>query len=249
MPDSRLPPQPSLLGFITRYVQYGKRAERTVVLSRHADAFLPVYALTQRVRRYSRAYIRLMHDGMASAGQPLVRAALEHAVTAQWVFYSKDGIDRMKVSSAKDHLKFVQDIGSYADDDPYIEQLRAEVQPGPGLQTWHQIREAFEKEKDFLASSYAVLSQAVHVTHAVWFDAISVEEDGSLALRDEPDDFSNDAVTYVLASSCMLSWWLEAVCRGDEHRMRALQDDAHTLSMPASLERRLPPDQLRPDAL
>lgn len=247
VPDEKLPPRELLLGFITRFVQYNKLNEPIVVKRDHGDTFLTLYPLTQRVRRYARAYVRLGHHGMSAEGQPLVRAALEHAVTAQWVFYTKDGVERMRVSTAKDHLKFVRDVGGLSDDDPGVRKILEDMPPGPGLQNWAQIRKALEGSENFLGSTYAVLSQSVHPAHGAWFDAIHVDDEGNISLRDAPEDLYRDPIVYALASSCMLAWWLEAVCLGDEHRKRALLEDGHTLSMPASLANRLPPDLLRPD--
>lgn len=50
-----------------------------------------------QVMKYAQAYLLLADSGFTREAEPLARAALEHAVTMQWSYLTKDGIDRMLV--------------------------------------------------------------------------------------------------------------------------------------------------------
>lgn len=232
-------------GFIVLFLQYGKQEEAVTVETRHVEAFLPVYSLSQRVRRYARAYLKLERDGMGPAGRPLVRSALEHAVTAQWIFYVDGGVNRFKKSANLDQARFFRAITGLPEDHPDVVEVFAMVPEGKGMPPWEQIRKQMEDSTDFLASTYRVLSQSVHVTHGAYLDAIEVDEGNNVSLRDAPDDTAGRAVMYTLAASCLLSWWLDAVCRGDHARLLKLQDHGHNLKMPWRLDQRLPAERRR----
>lgn len=237
----------ALKGFLVSYLQYGKGQPEVTVLTRHAEAFLPVYSMTQRVRRYAKAYLVLDRTGMAPSGRPLVRAALEHAVTAQWVFYVDGGLSRFKKAANLDQALYFKALTGLPDDHPEVIAVFGMVPDGKGMPTWEQIRDELEDSTGFLASTYRVLSQSVHVTHGAYLDAIEVEDD-QVSLRDAPDDTAGHAVLYTLAASCLLAWWLEAVCRGDTDRLRRLESYGQELKMPWRLDTKLPASRRRSDA-
>ncbi|MBX9471283.1 DUF5677 domain-containing protein [Microcella sp.] len=246
MPKEDLPPAKLLLGFVVRYVQHGKRDSFTVPERLHQD-FVVVYSMTQRVRRYAKAYVRLGHHDMATAGHPMVRAALEHAVTAQWVFYTTGGLNRYMVEVGRDRVALAREVAGLSEDDELMLRLIAEVPEGKGLQKWTQIRQALDRNDDFLGHAYRMLSQSVHVTHGAISDVVELNDDGRLFLRDWPEDKLRHQVLYVLAASCLLSWWLEAVCHVDSRLMQRLRENGAELKLPWSLAERIAEEDRRTD--
>lgn len=245
MSADELPSRDALLGFVMRYLQYRANDDGANVKAQHIESFPIVWGVCQRVRRFARAYLRLVKHELATAGHPIVRAALEHAVTAQWVFYSADGPARFRKSMALDQLALATVVGGLKDDDPITATLKSYVPDAKGMPPWKQIRQDLDDPTDFVSHTYQVLSQAVHVTHGVVRDSFMYDDNGELHIREAPEDEYPHQVLYTLAASCMLAWWLEATSYGDQTRLQRLQEDGSRLALRWRLDGRLPPDQRR----
>jgi hypothetical protein len=113
----RLPPVDELLAFILRYVQVpSNRAEFRPLDDRQQD-FLLLFGLTHRVRRLAQSYLRLRRDKFEVEGQILVRSALEHALSAQWAYLTKGGLQQLRASATRDQYTFVKLLGEYSSED------------------------------------------------------------------------------------------------------------------------------------
>ncbi len=215
MSSSHLPLRQLLQGLLLRFIRYRDTEEQVTVLEEHAGVFPGVYGVCQRVRRYTHAYLTLSRKGMGPEGHLLVRAALEHAVTAQWVFFKKDGAARLQAKIAHDQLRLATMAGELDADDPLVLQLREAIPNGKRMPDWAHIRNALDDDTRFLSHSYQVLSQAVHVAHGVVRDVVDFEPDGGFSLRARPDDDLEHQVLYTTAASALLAWWVEATAYGD----------------------------------
>jgi hypothetical protein len=226
-----------MLGFILRFIQDGNRGDDVTVKREFHGDFIVLFGIVQRVRRLSRAWVRLEKAGFGTEARMLVRAALEHAVTAQWVFYTVGGVDRMRHSSARDQFNLARDTGATAQQ---LRDLENAIPAGPGMPAWGQIVTDIDDPTRFINQSYRVLSQIVHVTHSTILDGLEVDEKGEISIRMEPEPAVEQEVLYALTGACLLAAWLLAVMSGDTSQQQRLRERGVELHMPWRLDHHLP---------
>lgn len=242
MPAQPLPTRDQMLGFILRFIQDGNRDDEVIVKREFHGDFIVLFGIIQRVRRLSQAWVRLEKAGFSVEARMLVRAALEHAVTAQWVFYTVGGVDRMRHSGARDQFNLARDTGGSA---TQLSDLEDAIPAGPGMPAWGQIVADFDEPTRFIAQSYRVLSQIVHVTHSTILDGLEVDADGEISLRMEPEPAVEHEVLYALTGACLLAAWLLAVMSGDILQQQRLREGGVELHMPWRLDHHLPEERRR----
>ena len=245
----RLPSPDALLAFILRYIQVPSRKDEFKVDSQRQDEFLFLFGLTHRVRRLAQAYLRLRKGDFELEGQILVRSALEHAVTAQWAYLIKGGIDRLKVSGTTDQYTFVKLLAEYSSDPGAPEQVKDfkdRVLEGPGLPNFTEMIKQLDNN-GFLRTTYKVLSQVVHVTHQATLDALGSDENENVTLKLKPDEDIGHETLYTLASACMLSAWIVADLEGSADEFRRLKSFSEQLSIPYRLDASLSAEARRFD--
>lgn len=237
----KLPPSDQLLSFLVRYVQDAKRGESIDVPFGNRDDYLILFGLFQRTRRFAAAYLRLHKKGFQIEGIPIVRAALEHAVTAQWCYLTIDGISRLNSSMVQDQINFAVAMKMYspskADEwDQYEKEARNSRPDGRGIPPFsgkgliNQI-----DSESFLASSYKVFSQVTHVSSWASIDHVSLVED-KYVLRKEPVFEIGEEILYTLAVVCMLAAWVQAHLEEDTQELRILEETSKELSLPCRLD-------------
>jgi hypothetical protein len=230
-----------MLGFILRFIQDGNRGDEVTVKREFHGDFVVLFGIVQRVRRLSQAWVRLEKAGFGIEARMLVRAALEHAVTAQWVFYTEDGVDRMRRSGALDQLNLARDLRA---SEERLRTLEGSLPAGPAMPAWGQIMTDLDDPTGFIKQSYRVLSQIVHVTHSTILDGLDIGDDGRLSVRMEPEVGVEQEVLYALTGACLLAAWLLAVMSGDAAQQQRLRERGVELHMPWRLDHHLP-DQRR----
>lgn len=233
-----LPDRDHLKGFILRFLQQENRGDEVSVANPFQEDFILLFGLLQRVRHLARCHLALSKDGYGSVGRVLVRAALEHSVTAQWAFFTEGGVQRLKVAIGQDQRDLA--IAIEAKDQDYLRRLEAAIPAGKGMPKWTDIVRDCDDSTRFVAQSYKVLSQAAHVTHSATVDAISMGESGELSLVLRPEDELEHQVLYALAGCCMLSAWLFAVLGDDQEEQRRLISVSSSLFLPWTIAHNLP---------
>lgn len=227
--------------FLLRFIQDAKHGERITVPAENEREFLMLFGLVQRVRRLAQAYLRLDHAGFASEASVLIRAALEHAVTAQWAYITPGGVDRLHVTLARAQADLAGKMTGYSKDPEWVareRQLRAAIPAGPGLPKFTG-PEGIMAELDsvkFLAVSYRVLSQVGHVTHQAPL---------AIHLRTEPEANGHAEMLYALTGFCMLVAWLHARLEGDDAEVARLKETSVRLHVPWRLDTHLADDRRR----
>lgn len=245
----RLPTSDALLAFILRYIQVPSRKHEFKVDTQRQDEFLFLFGLTHRVRRLAQAYLRLRKGDFEVEGQILVRSALEHAVTAQWAYLTRGGIERLKVSGTTDQYTFVKLLAEYSSDPAapqQVEDFKDRVLKGPGLPNFTEMIKQLDNN-GFLRTTYKVLSQVVHVTHQATLDALDSDESGDVTLKLKPGADIGHETLYTLASACMLSAWIVADLEGIADEFSRLKSFSEQLSIPYRLDASLSAEARRFD--
>jgi hypothetical protein len=176
---------------------------------------------------------------------PLARAALEHAITAQWVFILEGGVDRFRVDTAHGHKEHYDTLATWLKN----EELAGEVAAMPPLPIgkrmpkFTQMIPELDKDK-FLETSYHILSQQVHVSHSTVFSFLDWEDDSYTVKFDQQNPYEYQTV-YVTAVACMLVRWVIAKLTDDERELSHLDTSSDELIIPMTLEGEVPLDKRR----
>lgn len=220
------------------------RRDYTVPRARESE-FLLLYGLVARTMRFADAYLRLCRLEFVGEAVCLARTALEHAVTAQWVFILKGGVDRFHRQVLHDRRDHYGRLADWLD----MPDLRAEVEqldePPAGKRlpkVTAMIRDLDEGK--FLETSYHVLSQQVHVTH---YAVTSFLEPGERQthFNYEPTYPYRYQVTYAVAVSTMLVRWVLAKITDDAPMLAELDEKSDALMVPMSLSESAPSERRR----
>jgi hypothetical protein len=250
--DRKFPTVDELLAFILRFVQDGQHKTSTVqVPVPNQDDYVVLFGLIQRVRRLTQAYMKLRSAGMGSEGQAVARAALEHAVTAQWAYLTPRGVARLSVTLARSQRDVADQMRQFdfakGDewDDAYNE-IMASIPKGKGLPPFHG-EDGMMAELDdvkFLSLTYKLLSQVSHVS----YDAATAHVtkiNGEVTLKMDAEDELDHPMLYALAGFGLLASWIQARLEGDEDEVGRLEAFGQHLHVPHRLDTPLPKNRRR----
>ncbi|MET0887791.1 MAG: hypothetical protein ABWX92_15225 [Mycetocola sp.] len=236
----------ALEAFILRFLQDKSHSEQIMVLAEYQSDFLVLFGLIHRVRRLARAYILLRKQAFTTEGEVLVRAAMEHAVTAQYAFLTVGGIERLNNTLGQAQKKYAAVIAASSPSAELDAWAAALPDPtGPQLPPFSGAGIIGQLDTiKFLKTTYKVLSQTGHVSHESQTDAI-IEVDGEYRLQPEPEPFFEHEVLYALTGFCLLAAWIIARLEGNTWEEARLQEFGVQLHVPWRLDTHLPAERRR----
>jgi len=213
--------------------------ENFEVIKEEASHLLLLFGLCARTIRYADAYESLVDSGFSPEASPIARAALEHALTAQWVFLREGGLAKFRVASARSHKEHYEKLAAWSDN----AELKREIGNIPAIPAGKSMPKFMDVLRDldqdnYLETQYALLSQSVHVTHSAVFSYLSWND--GYEFKYEQDDPWAFQTTYVVAISCMLASWVIASLTNDMDRLSLLDQVSEELTLPMNLEDALP---------
>lgn len=220
-------------------------AESYDVVSAHANEFLLLYGVIARTIRFADTYLHLVRAGYGSEAVVLARAALEHAVTLQWIFVVDGGIDRYRVTSAHDRQEHYSNLAEWLKNEELAEEVKKLDLPPAGkrLPPFMNMLRDLDKE-NFLEMSYHILSQQVHVTHSAVTSFVAPGED-ELHIKYDQDYGYQYQATYVVAASCMFARWVVARLTNDTVLLERLDKTSDDLILPMTLLDSVAPNDQR----
>lgn len=229
------PEDVALEAWIEECVAHLRHAESFDVYRPHKDEFLLLYGVVVRTIRYSDAYLQLVRLGFIGEAVVLARTALEHAVTLQWMFIVDGGISRFQAEIARERIEHYGNLADWLDNQELADAVAALDAPPEGkrLPPFMNMLRDLDKEK-FLETSYHILSQHVHVTHAA---VTSFIEPGAeeLQIKYEQEYGYQYQATYVVAVSCMLARWVVGKLTDDPNLLELLDKTSDRLVLPMTL--------------
>lgn len=201
----------------------------------HKDEFLLLYGVVARIMRLSDAYLRLLRCGFVGEAGVLARAALEHAVTLQWVFVVDGGIRRYQAEVAHERLNHYSNLADWLHIQELTDAISALETPplGKRLPPFMNMLRDLDQGK-FLETSYHILSQQAHVTHAAVAAFLAPGVEG-LHIKYEQEYGYKHQATYVVAASCMLARWVVAKLTDDPQLLQLLDTTSDVLVLPRTL--------------
>lgn len=167
--------------------------------------FLTLFGACAQTLRYGEVYASLWQAGSSREAVPIARAALEHAITAQWAFHTEGGIDRFQAAARKSAKAFYVGMADYLGNADLRETaLTALQETRSGLPKWSEI---MREIGDFVSSSYRQMSQITHVTGST-VAAFVENRGGRYEFHGAPEDPHAQVNLYVTANAVMLSAWV-----------------------------------------
>lgn len=238
-------PEAALADWIRACVASLRDVDGFTVDETHADEFLLLYGLIARTFRYSSAYLTLVDADMEGEAVPLARAALEHAITLQWVFVTDGGVKKYRNSVAHDRVEHYGKLAEWLDNDDLREAL-TELGPLPDGSRLGKFMDMVRDldENAFLETSYHILSQHVHVTHSAVTSFLQPGEGETHILYDQEYAYRYQA-TYACAIACMLARWVLARLSDDDILLEELDQLSDELQLPMHLADQIKPPRKR----
>lgn len=230
------PPEPALVDWIRECVAQIRDASEFTVSTVHSDEFLLLYGLIARTFRYSDAHLTLVDMGMEGESVPLARAALEHAVTLQWIFVVDGGVTKFRNSIAHDRNDHYGNLASWMDNDELRQAVQKLDSPPEGKRLGSFMSMLRELDhKNFLEMNYHLLSQQVHVTHSAVTSFLMQGDADELHILYEREYPYRYQAIYVCAIACMLARWVLARLTSDETLLGKLDGISDDLLLPMQL--------------
>lgn len=216
------------------------------VSNARAEEFLLLFGLAGRTVRYSDAFLLLGRTNFGPEAVPLARAALEHAVTLQWAFIVEGGLDRFRVEVAHDRIAHYSAVAAWVGSDGLASEV-ARLDPPPAGKRMPPFMNLLRDldEGKFLETSYHVLSQQVHVTHAAVTSFLAASDGAPVSLVYEHEYPYRYEATYAVAAACMLARWVIARLTNDAALLEVLDHASDRLILPMNLLDQLPPGRRR----
>lgn len=241
-------PQQDLESWIQECAEWMRRAESTgyAIPRENNNDFMVLFGVIARTIRYAETFLELALNGKVNEASPLARAVLEHAVTAQWVFNVEGGADRWRRTVQHDRHRYFKLISEWNQ----IEEIREGVERMPEPPSGKQLPKFMDmlRELDhehFLETSYMILSERVHVTHAVIVESFEQDTEGNTRLSHPREDAFIYPAVYVTALSCMLVRWILSTLTDDADDLKLLDGKSDELQIPMTLIHKLPTEKRR----
>lgn len=246
LPNMSNPSDEALESWIEDCVAHLRDSEGYNVAQPHANEFLLLYGVIARTVRYADAYLHLLRDGFGSEAVVLARASLEHAVTLQWVFMTQGGIDRFRVTFAHERQEHFSNLAEWLPNAGLADELKKLGPPpnGPRLPPFMNMLRELDSDK-FLETSYHILSQQVHVTHAAVTSFIEPGKEEELHVKYDQEYGYRHEATYVVAAACMFARWVVARLTNDKSLLAMLDKTSDDLIVPMTLLDRVAPGKRR----
>jgi len=238
-----------LESWIAEYPAYMRERDGFEVRPERADEFLLLLGLAERVARAAEAYLVLAKSDFTLEAITLVRAAFEHAITLEWVFVTRHGVDQFQRQVDRDRIAYFRKLNAWLKNDEIaakIKELRASSK-GDRLLSFARIIAQLDDHEHTLQKLYDILSQQVHVTFGAVTAHLDEAEDGRLAIVHDPQDAMRHGTLYALAIACMLSWWVLANLTEDNEALVRLDRDSDKLAIPTNLAHVVSVSLRRPD--
>lgn len=208
-----------------------------------AKDFEVLFGVVRQASRFGMAFLTLRESGMIREAEAVARAAMEHAVTAHWVFFTKGGLDRFVVAvnaNFRSYYRVMAEWLEYPDLTSKVEAV-SEV-TGSGMPNFTQIMTDFGGK--FLTTTYKSLSLSVHPTHHTVLKYLEHSE-GRIEVRNEARDPTPFPALYITAIASMLTLSLIEYMTDPEAVAEKLDEPSERLRLPMFLHDELPNSKKR----
>ncbi|QNE37938.1 hypothetical protein [Leifsonia shinshuensis] len=219
--------------------------EDFVVKASDEVVFKQLWGICVQAIRHARAYVLLVDADFEREAMVLARAALEHAVTAQWAFHRHDGLSKLRVSMVRGEKENIEMVGEWFSDAGLLATAAAiSVPQGRGLPSFTDMMRDLDEER-FLENSYGSLSLAVHVRASTQTSYFAGSAD-DLVLRHVPAHALRGPATNMAAMAAMLAVAVIMELVDDQEALSRINEESERLILPPTLRPGIPETKRRP---
>ena len=205
----------------------------------HTSVLAAVHGLTAHTHAVSRAALDLLAAGDTLVAMPLVRAAYEAAITAQWVAQARDGTHAMlneDLQQRRNHVRHLDQAASSSFHDTaagVAEKIVHELDTAASVRTFQSICHDL-RAGDF--DAYIVYRAMSHLSHASplvvdqYLDLL--DEPPHLALRVQAKQPEAGTWTFMVVASLVWAGRAMDYLDQDKRRRSELRDAARVLDIP-----------------
>lgn len=172
---------------------------------------------------------------MGIEARVLARSALEHAVTAQYAYLRKDGIDRLNRNALDSSRSLAERMAKWTGNAEFQRIADSFVAPnGKRLPDTAGILDTLDPGRVFLQQSYAVLSQDNHVTSSALTGLYVFGEETDIPFLNHatPPDVYRHQTSYAVAAAAMMVTWIVAHILEDQPMLEKLDELSEYLHLP-----------------
>ncbi|WP_426303151.1 DUF5677 domain-containing protein [Arthrobacter sp. R-11] len=206
-------------------------------------ATLVLNGLCQQALNHSRAAWVVVDAGFPVEATVNIRAALEHAVTAQWAFLTPNGVKRLVDGSKYKASQYFESAGLQVSlDDGADEQISAwkTFKQLPSFSTMCDDLDGTpdpdEPKSGLLRFEYVRLSQATHVTSSTITGYLAVDElTGEVALLQQAIERFPVVNLMDLGIATALACWTIESLRKEPNRLAEVEQIADKANIPSTL--------------
>jgi hypothetical protein len=210
----------------------------------HADDFVALFGICTQAVRNAEAYIVCEQAGFVREAQTLSRAALEHAVTAQWCYFRETGISRLAADHIEQRFAYYNAMADWLGDDALREGAKKLTRAPEGAKRMPKFGQLLAEldENTFLKTMYMNLSRVTHVTDATVGEYVHQLPDGTFEVNLAPDFAFASGGLFMAAAAALMGAAMIADLTLDRTSIEILDKASDELGAPLLLRQYLAPE-------
>lgn len=232
------PTEAQLRAWISRSWTLLLEGETWTVTAEKADQFELLWGPCVQAIRYATAWVALSSTEHARESDVLARSALEHAATAQWCYFTDDGVQRLRVKVEREYHSYFSQMAEWKGYDEIKADLARRTPPAPSEQSMPNFSSKIVPMLDadhLLEMSYRTLSRRVHVTDGTVLSFL-VQDGDTNTVTATPRATDQFSAAFVAATSAMLALAVIADHLDSDDLLRDLNQTSNDLQLPMFLD-------------
>lgn len=202
-----------------------------------------LHGLCQQALNHSQAAWAVIDAGFPLEASINIRAALEHAVTAQWAFLTPSGVSRLVDGAKYRAFQYFESAGRQAFLDHRAMEQIADWKILPQLPGFSTLCDDIDGTHDpevprsgLLRFEYVRLSQAAHVTSSTITGYLHVDDlNGHTSLGHQADEPFPEANLLDLGMATAMACWIVESIRTEPNRLADVERIADEANIPSTL--------------
>lgn len=202
-----------------------------------------LYGLCQQALNHARAALAVIDSGFPVEASVNIRAALEHAVTAQWAFLTPNGVTRLVDGAKYKAFQYFESAGLQVSLDHEARKRMADWKLCPQLPGFSAMCDEIDGTHDpavpksgLLRFEYVRLSQAAHVTSSTITGHLHIDEmTGETALRQQAAEHFPQANLLDLGMAIAMACWTIESLQAEPNGLAKIERIADAANIPSTL--------------
>lgn len=232
------PSDEQLRGWIAQSWALLQAGEALTVPAEKAEQFELFWGPCAQAVRFATAWATLSTTGHAHESDVLARSALEHAMTAQWCYFTEDGVQRLRIKVEQEYHHYYGEMAEWQNMAQVKSALAQRSPPPPkrtkSLPNFTRTILPMLDANNFLRASYRALSRSVHVNDSTVLGFL-FQDGNSTGITPTPAVTNQYSAAFVAATSAMLALAVIADHLDSDDLIRDLNQTSNDLQLPMFL--------------